>query len=145
VHQKQPTTLTFFSMDDFLTELTRRKAGCVRCEAIMRDHGSGQLGPLRRYTVTLTAHDEQTNEVLACTLLVGECWALFADHEPRHGENLSKAKEIVTTHLEVNGLTVLPGVYHHASDGIATASKLWRFDDNRQLVPIAQETDGESA
>jgi hypothetical protein len=145
VNQRQPTTLTLFYMDEFFAELARRKLGCARCEAIIRDQGSGQLGPMRRYMVTLTAHDEGASEVLACTLLVGECWALFADHEPRHGENLDKAKEIVTAHLQANGLTVLPGVYHHASDGIATASELWHFDDNRQLIPIAPEASGESA
>jgi len=145
VNQEQSTTLTFFSMEEFLAELARRKLGCVRCEAIIRDQGSGQLGPMRRYMVTLTAHDGRVSEVLACTLLVGECWAVFANHELHHGENLSKAKETVTAYLEANGLTVLPGVYHHASHGIATTSELWRFDDNRQLIPIAPEASGESA
>ena len=66
-------TLTFFSLGDFLAELKRREFGFVRCEATTLDQGGGQAGPLRRYMVTLTAHDEQANEVLACTLIVGEC------------------------------------------------------------------------
>jgi hypothetical protein len=107
----------------------------VRCEATTLDRGGGQTGPLRRYIVTLTAHDEQANEVLACTLIVGECWALFADHEPHHSENLTTAKEIVCAHLVDNDLAVLPGVYHHEKDGRATC-RLWRFDrESKRLVP----------
>ena len=128
-------TLTFFSLDDFLAELKRREFGFVRCEATTLDRGGGQAGPLRRYMVTLTAHDEQANEVLACTLIVGECWALFADHEPHHSKNLATAKEIVCAHLVDNGLTVLPGVYHHEKDGRATCD-LWRFDrESKRLLP----------
>ena len=128
-------TLTFFSLDDFLAELKRREFGFVRCEATTLDRGGGQVGPLRRYMVTLTAHDEQANEVLACTLIVGGCWALFADHEPHHSKNLVRAKEIVCAHLVDSGLTVLPGVYHHEQDGRATCS-LWRFDrESKRLIP----------
>ena len=128
-------TLTFFSLDDFLAELKRREFGFVRCEATTHDRGGRQAGPLRRYMVTLTAHDEQVSEVLVCTLIVGECWALFADHEPHHGENLVTAKEIVCAHLADSGLTVLPGVYHHEKDGRATCG-LWRFDrESKRLVP----------
>jgi hypothetical protein len=127
-------TLTFFSLDELLAELKRRELRFVRCEATTLDRGNGQVGPLRRYMVTLTAHHEQANEVLACTLIVGECWALFADHEPHHSENLVTAKKIVDAHLVDNGLTVLPGVYHHEQDGRATCS-LWRFDrESKRLV-----------
>ena len=132
-------TLTFFSLDDFLAELKRREFGFVRCEATTLDRGGGQAGPLRRYMVTLTAHDEQASEVLACTLIVGECWALFADHEPHHSENLVRAKEVVFAHLVDSGLTVLPGVYHHKQDGRATC-RLWRFDrESKQLLPVKTE------
>ena len=138
-----PLTLTFFSLDDFLAELKRRESGFVRCEATTLDRGGGQVGPLRRYMVTLTVHDEQVHEVLACTLIVGECWALFADHEPHHSENLATAKEIVHTHLADNDLTVLPGVYHHEKDGRATCS-LWRFDrESKRLLPIQTEKAGQ--
>ena len=138
MNERQSTTLTFFSLDDFLAELKRREFGFVRCEAIMHDQGSGQIGPLRRYLVTLTAHDDEVSEVLTCNLLVGECWAAIANHERHHGENLNRAKEIVTAYLKANGLTVLSGVYHHAKDGIATASGLWRFDENKRLIPTAE-------
>jgi hypothetical protein len=134
-----PVTLTFFSLDDFLADLKRREFGFVRCEATTLDRGGGQAGPLRRYMVTLTAHDEQVSEVLACTLIVGECWALFADHEPHHSENLARAKEIVWAHLVDSGLTVLPGVYHHEKDGRATCD-LWRFDrESKRLLPVQTE------
>jgi hypothetical protein len=127
-------TLTFFSLDDFLAELKRREFGFVRCEATTLDRGGGQAGPLRSYMITLTAHDEQISEVLVCTLIVGECWALFADHEPHHSENLATAKEIICAHLVDNDLTVLPGVYHHEKDGRATCD-LWRFDrESKRLV-----------
>ena len=132
-------TLTFFSLNDFLAELKRREFGFVRCEATTLDRGGGQVGPLRRYMVTLTAHDEQADEVLACTLIVGECWALFADHEPHHSENLARAKEIVHAHLAGSGLTVLPGVYYHEQDGRATCG-LWRFDrESKRLLPVQTE------
>lgn len=137
-------TLTFFSLDDFVAELKRRRFGFVRCEATTLDRGGGQAGPWRRYMVTLTAHDEQVNEVLACTLIVGECWAIFADHEPRHldaphRQNLARAKEIVGAFLADSGLTVLPGVYHHEQDGRATCG-LWRFDpESRWLVPTQSQ------
>ena len=134
-------TLAFFSLDDFLAELKRREFGFVRCEATTLDRGGGQVGPLRRYLVTLTAHDEQVSEVLACTLIVGECWALFADHEPHHSENLVAAKEIVCAHLFDSGLTVLPGVYHHEQDGRATC-RLWRFDrESKRLVPTQAQVE----
>ena len=145
MNETQSTTLTFFSPDGFLAELKRREFGFVRCEAIMHDQGGGQIGPLRRYLVTLTARDDEVSEVLTCNLLVGECWAAIANHERHHGENLSRAKEIVAAHLEANGLTVLPGVYHHAKDGIATTSGLWRFDENKRLIPIAEDAVEEPA
>jgi len=130
-------TLTFFTLDDLVAELKRRNLGSLRCEAIVRDSGGGQVGPQRRYMVVLTAHDREANEVLACTLVVGECWATFASHEPWHSENLTAAYEIVAAHLTACGLTVLPGVYHHEQDGRAT-SDLWRFDrESRRLVAVA--------
>lgn len=134
-HQPFPVTLTFLTLDDFSAELKRREFGFVRCEAITQDSSGGQAGPLRRYMIDLTAHDEQTNEVLACTLIVGECWAVFADHEPHHGENLDRAKEIICAYLAGRGLTVLPGIYHHEQDGRATCG-LWRFDrESKRPVP----------
>ena len=132
-------TLTFFSLQDLLDELKRRQLAVVRCEATTVDRGGGQVGPMRRYSVTLTAHDEQANEVLACTLVVGECWARFADHEPHHGKNLARAEEIVSGHLADSRLTILPGVYHHEQDGRATCG-LWRFDrESKQLVPTQRD------
>lgn len=130
------TTLTFFTLQDFVTELKRRNYGAVRCEAIVQDKGGGQAGPKRQHMITLTAHDEQFNEVLVCTLVTGEGWALFANREPHHNKNLVKAQEIIHAYLVDNGLTVLPGVYHHEQDGRATCD-LWQFDrESKQLIAV---------
>lgn len=125
-HQPFPVTLTFLTLDDFAAELKRHEFGFVRCEAITQDSGGGQAGPLRRYIVDLTAHDEQANEVLACALIVGECWAVFADHELHHSDsvsprdNLDRAKEIIYAYLAGRGLTP---VYTGACRASTTTSR----------------------
>jgi hypothetical protein len=81
--------------------------------------------------------------MLACTLIVSKCWALFADHEPHHSETLVTAKEIVCAHLVDSGLTILPDVYHREQDGGATCS-LWRFEreSKRMVRKLPQEERG---
>ena len=134
MNKNSNVTLTFYQLGDFLAELDRRNFGAVRCEALMNDHGGGQIGPMRRRMITLTAYDSDTGEVLACTIVTGECWATMDDHQPWHRENLDQAKEIVVNHLAYRGLTVLPGVYHHEQNGRASCN-LWTFDrETKRLV-----------
>ena len=122
-------TLTFYTLADFVAELKRRDFGAVRCESLMQDAGSQM--PMRTHKIVLTAHDADRAEVLACTIVIGK--SLMPRAEPWHGENQETAKSLITAHLEANGLTVLPGVYHHEPGGRASCH-LWRFEDKR-LVP----------
>ena len=119
-------TLTFFTLSDFVAELKRRDFGAVRCESLMQDVGSEM--PMRTHKIVLTAHDADRAEVLACTIVTGK--SMMPRAEPWHGENLATAKALVVAHLEANGLTVLPGVYHHEPGGRASCH-LWRFEDKR--------------
>jgi hypothetical protein len=129
-------TLTFYRLADFVAELCRSRS-VVRCEALVQDRSAGQLGAKRQYKIVLTAHHDARDEVLACTLVTGECWAHFADRESWHGKNLDDAQQIVTAHLAGSGLTVLPGVYHHDPDGRATCD-LWTFDRQSKRLQSAQ-------
>ena len=100
---------------------------------------------LRRVVRRIPWFSHRRAEVLACTLVTGECWAHFADHESWHSENLDRAQEIVTAHLAACGLAVLPGVYHHDPDGRATC-RLWTFDrESNQLVATEIEPEREPA
>lgn len=134
---EQHITLTFFTLADFAAEVKRRGLRVVRCEAIQQDKGMGQGAPsaMRAYRLILTALDGAT--VLACTLPIGGVWAIFAGDQPHHAENLERAEQILTRHLTGLGIDVRPGLYHHESDGLATAD-LWRFDENKRLLPLAE-------
>ena len=124
------TTLTFYTLADFVGELKRRDFGAVRCESLMQDAGSQM--PMRTHKIVLTAHDAEQAEVLACTIVTGK--SMMPRAEPWHGENLVTAKALVVAHLEANGLTVLPGVYHHEPGGRASCG-LWQFDrESKRLV-----------
>jgi hypothetical protein len=137
--QHPATTLTFFTLRDFVAEAKRRKLLTVHCEAIQQDKGmgSGAPSPMREYKLVLTALDVST--VLACTILTGRVWAIFAKDEPHHAENLTRAREIIGAHLTGLGLDVQPGMYHHADDGLAVAEGLWHFDEKKRLVPLVKE------
>lgn len=137
--QQHPITLTFFSLSDFVAEVKRRSLHTVYCEAIQQDKGMGRApSSMRRYLLVLTALGGPT--VLACVILTGRVWAIFAKDEPRYAENLGKAKEIVTQHLTDLSIEVRSGMYHHQENGLAT-SGLWRFDENKRLVPLVEKPD----
>jgi len=140
-------TLTFFTLRDFVEEVRRRNLTTVRCERGSRDFPARNApSPPRRHLVVLTALDapeacrERCRTVLAYPVLIGESWTIFAKDQP-HADNLSKAKDLVEAHLTSLGLEVRPGMYHHDTDGLATASGLWRLDEDRWLHPRPKEAD----
>ena len=142
------TTLTMFHLDHFLDELERRGVSAVRCEAGTRDISAGAPGPWRQYKVVLTALDAEGKAeapflqglpvVIVCSVLTGEGWAMFTKDGP-HAANLDRAKEIVVQHLSDKGFQVRPGMYHHQEDGLAVAKGLWRFDEDKRLVPLDEK------
>ncbi len=80
-------TLTFFTLNDFVSDLARRELiDCVRIEGITIESGGGVAGPLRKHMIIVTAFDQPADEVLSCDILVGEGWAAFDDSDP-HREN----------------------------------------------------------
>jgi len=148
------TTLTMFHLDHFLDELERRGVSAVRCEAGTRDISAGAPGPWRQYKVVLTALDAEGKDVqglpvvIVCSVLTGEGWAMFTKDGP-HAANLDRAKEIVVQHLSDKGYQMRPGMYHHQEDGLAAlgpvaqghrvAEGLWRFDEDKRLVPLDEK------
>ena len=140
------TTLTMLHLDHFLDELERRGVSTVRCEAGTRDISAGAPGPWRQYKVVLTALDAEGKDVqglpvvVVCSVLTGEGWAMFTKDGP-HAANLDRAKEIVVQHLSDKGYQVRPGMYHHQEDGLAVAEGLWRFDEDKRLVPLDEKPD----
>jgi hypothetical protein len=131
--KRNPVTLTFFTLEDFISELRRRGTEAVRCEAVHKDEGKSQLGTLRTYKVVLTVFDSNTGEVLVCSIVTGRCWTFLVEHEPYHSENLGLAGKLVRAYLEGGGFAVRPGIYRHDEDGIASCG-LWHIDDEHRLV-----------
>jgi len=130
-------TLGFYRLDDFAAELKRRGIGraqtAVRCEAVTRDIPSNRQDvQLRRFVVALSAYDAPAGEVLACEIVVSHGLIIGGCAGQQHADNLMSAKQLVISHLDAQGLEVLPGEYAHDPTGCADCS-LWRIDADRRL------------
>ena len=135
-------TLTMFALHEFVDEVKRFGDALpeVRMQPMRSTRGGGELGPEIVYQVALT-HSNYRDEVVACTIVVGQARAVFVEHEPWHADNLEVARKVLKRYLDHHGLYVMPGEYEHAENGRASCH-LWRIDrETHALIPGAEWDD----
>jgi hypothetical protein len=130
-------TLTFFTLDDYITDLRRRGFDHTRLESIVTESRGSLAGTMiRKHFVICTAFDQPADETLACDILVCEGWS-FDDRAPLV-ENALLARQLVEKHLQDEGFMTWPGVYHHERDS-QSQTDLWKFDKDRHLIPLNKD------
>jgi len=133
---KKDDVLAFFTLKEFVEHVGCD--GAVRVENFSRTESTGaQIGPLLQWWILATARMD--GYVAMFSILVGQTWKVFAEHEPYHRENVLQAGDLVKRHLEERGLQVLPGIWNPKASRnnlLRGSAGLWRFDEGGRLVEI---------